>query len=873
LSSSTVTLPGTGTLNRVDASRYGGATTAGGGTLPFSIEQAKKLLEIERSVLSSLVGQLRTSHALDETDPELAEELGLVEKPSEGAAKDARPIEKPKLSDAARSKLLERLHKLRPSTKETPTGVLKQPTDLSASEMAQRHMLAQSLGRVRDLRRWIADQQQISDPSSTFIDFSSPLKIETSSTGRRAGQIGLMTIENRSLTPYHLYIDPSIIPARSLYTGYVVPSPIDISVLPGENASVPIIGYSLDRRRPAVPSDRPLPGFIVDEQPPPSSFSKRLKQTPADATSKFSFVGLLPGTRVPIVKVVENKNGDSKETGPKGLLRRAEMGWERRDLILDAASRVVQTCDAPEFGSDWELPATCDPGTIREMVIQGTVWVACDAPEGIEIDPDQICNDLADEATSFGPTPESEEPKLSESEREAIAEEIAREFRKLFWPEIIELGEGAKVFRRGDEEYVPKPEPMPQPKTGPAKKQKQRTCKTLPVTPTIRSWDLFGDLYRQGKIKFDVEHVRGQRTPNSLRARVLAARDMRRQLDMIIKQFGYSCPEKEAPQPHYPEFPWEQFFLEFDLCDPDNKNKDRLSDFISPDADFKAVNEWFDAMDAALGNLGAPLGPNATVSSRMAAYQHNIQRALERIATASQEFQQGIDATLTIGLSNAEAEANFWKGVGMAVSAAVGGPYGMFFTINAYVAETSLGFVLEKSGVDPAVAGVIVAVAGLCTSGSAAGMFTSAMTDTATGLTVGSFERLANLEQQRVAQAADVGAAIGFYNDSAWEAFADYIRDNYWDAENLIARLEEKRRQMKAEVDRALASLCDVYSELSQLESAAQAAWEQAKKEVDAQELEKKYLEACEQAYFDCCCKYDDGSGPDNACRFTVPAF
>ena len=366
LSSSTVTLPGTGTLNRVDASRYGGATTAGGGTLPFSIEQAKKLLEIERSVLSSLVGQLRTSHALDETDPELAEELGLVEKPSEGAAKDARPIEKPKLSDAARSKLLERLHKLRPSTKETPTGVLKQPTDLSASEMAQRHMLAQSLGRVRDLRRWIADQQQISDPSSTFIDFSSPLKIETSSTGRRAGQIGLMTIENRSLTPYHLYIDPSIIPARSLYTGYVVPSPIDISVLPGENASVPIIGYSLDRRRPAVPSDRPLPGFIVDEQPPPSSFSKRLKQTPADATSKFSFVGLLPGTRVPIVKVVENKNGDSKETGPKGLLRRAEMGWERRDLILDAASRVVQTCDAPEFGSDWELPAI--PNRIRIRV-------------------------------------------------------------------------------------------------------------------------------------------------------------------------------------------------------------------------------------------------------------------------------------------------------------------------------------------------------------------------------------------------------------------------------------------------------------------------------------------------------------------------
>ncbi|MFQ5446688.1 MAG: hypothetical protein ACE5FF_07130, partial [Saprospiraceae bacterium] len=401
-----------------------------------------------------------------------------------------------------------------------------------------------------------------------------------------------------------------------------------------------------------------------------------------------------------------------------------------------------------------------------------------------------------------------------------------------------------------------------------------------PTDPQIDNrtgYDLFGDLYSTGKLSFDLNDVRF-----GYEQKVRAASGMLHNLETVLdEQFNsVECPgdetAHEARPQYFPAFPWEDFFLSIDFCDPANANKHKLSDYIDPDADLSALENWYDDLGHSLDNCG--LGDPFS-GTYMSYFQDEIDDSMQRVSDAYDIFQSKMETGMALRFNRSRAENRLWQGVIFAVATAasagiaagVGG--GAAALASAFASTT--GFIYEQGLVsmnaDPKMAQAVGALISLglgaaSSAGTAAMQIMEESTVSATSVMTLS-EGLTAITQQHIRNFA---LSLAVLDDDAWNDTKEKLAEDY--DQNALNQFEANREELKAEVARAIADMCKVRNSLRQLLPAMEEAQAKASEYLHSSFWRKLWSDAMDIS-LDCCCAYSDGSGPSAGCHATVPPF
>lgn len=727
-----------------------------------------------------------------------------------------------------------------------------------------------------------------------------PLKILSSKgTGRTTGHIGTVAVKNTGDKPVRVTGQSFFIPSNGKHQSYAGSIGGGEVIGPGETAELPVHGYCTDVHKPPVPSGEPMqspdtwvpvslpPSVTIGDppmipepmNPPPASGSEPmpvpvLPMPPADPFTPDDIPGIVgspgytprtsedvpdypviwPSTGTPVDGTVDI-NRDPGLTGP---------------VVVQIVADIEDAADVIQNDETIVTPFSGTPERERESIIQQTIWITMGTLTGRPYKKDDFAANVYDQFETNTGVPVA---SLPEEDKEQVDAGVGD-----FWNAFVATGVEAKVLRENDD--TPRTSPGESGTPG-VTEPTDRRCVEFPVDPVIDSrtgYDLFADLYRRGILSSDfLNEMRNDR----IGQRVRAVQAMHHSLQTLLsEQFNvFECDDEVAhshPAQPFPQFPREEFFLQVDMCDPANADKDHLADFIAENADPEALEAWMEDFETAVENLGL-WNPNER--SIIAGFQSQINDALQDIADAYEEFQSDMHTSMALRYNETRAWNNLWSAVATiaaaAVSAGIGAGLGGAAAALVSACTSTTGFVFEHGmssmGMDPQVAALVSSVITLTIGGaSAAGQGFVQFAGEEIITTVPSSvtaEGINTMAQQNVQ-----GYAMSMFmlNDEVWDSMIEELSDDY--RQDAIDQFNAYRDEFRAEVERQVQELCEIYRSLQQLLPALEEAYDEALQWTTPQHWRDLWHEAMD-ASLDCvCCEYSDGT-VGTGCVLTIPAF
>ncbi|GEM_PF-6059682 len=722
-------------------------------------------------------------------------------------------------------------------------------------------------------------------------------RIQAFGTGSTTGHIATLVIVNTGDQPQVLAPQIVYIPADGHTQSYVGRIPRSPLVLPGDTVRVPVSGWCTDVHRPPVgreeamqPSSwvpvEPLyaepsegeawarltgvPEGFVEPEPNPNVREVPLTTDSVQIFDRERLRKLL--LRMPpidepprdqVERTYESQIYVSWPGSIEPIPRRVEPDEDPETFAPLVAEMVLRVMDAAQkVQSLYRTPFSADPQRELKTLIQQTIWIYMARLTGEPYDKEDFAENVFRQFEQITGRPVSD---LPEEEKEELDQGV-----EAFWNAFEATGLEAKVFTRAT------------PTTGDTSEREGHNadCIRRPVVPIIDNrtgYDLFGDLYRTGRLSFDLNDVRFD-----YQQKVDAARLMLRSLETVLdaRFNALACTSNQTahrlrPQ-HFPAFPWDDFFLSIDFCDPANEDKDKLSDYLSPDANLNAVENWYNELGHALDNCGLndPYGGGTYMSW----FQEQIDRALQDIAEAHERFQENMEVAMQLRFNRSRAEARLWQTVVFTVTAAAsaglaaagGGAAAALASviIDGSVFLGTQGW--EAMGADPQITQAIGALVSLG-MGAASAVGSAAAREileetVVSASSVGTLGAgLDALAQQRVSHFA---LSLAVLDEGTWNQMKEKLAEDY--EQSALDEFEAYRNALIAEVAEAMTRLCRVRNSLRQLLPAMEEAVRKASEYLSSRFWRKLWLEAMD-ASFECpCCAYSDGR-PISGCSVTVP--
>jgi hypothetical protein len=178
------------------------------------------------------------------------------------------------------------------------------------------------------------------------------------------------------------------------------------------------------------------------------------------------------------------------------------------------------------------------------------------------------------------------------------------------------------------------------------------------------------------------------------------------------------------------------------------------------------------------------------------------------------------------------------------------------------------------SGGDPkAIAGaqIIGAIVSLgmgTASGIGAGFANSLQQELLTGIGLDAASSIST--DTAKAHALNIALSMALLDDDVWNRQIAYLRDEVGYLPDGIAQFQKHRQALRDSVMIELGRLCAMRKTLQRTLGPLKAAQQQAVARLQPQ----SWRDVFQEQELNCfCCKYSDGSGPDGACRFTIPQF
>ena len=403
-------------------------------------------------------------------------------------------------------------------------------------------------------------------------------------------------------------------------------------------------------------------------------------------------------------------------------------------------------------------------------------------------------------------------------------------------------------------------ESLPEPKP-------RKRCEIFPFEPNIDDrlgWDLFGSLYSDGQIDSDyLNDLRG----GSVMQKLDRAKKLSSSLQTILNENyfkAYQCNEYLAHADvtqEFPQFPWEEIFLTVDLCDETTEGKTSLIDFLDPDSDMKALKKWRVDFEKAVQNFGIPESASG-YDNMLGSFSANTAKAMSEINKAYDEFQEDMRVTLALRYNASRARSRMWEAVAFTVGTALSVVTGGSSAALAAVFVSTSGFVLEQGmttmGMDENIAQLVTAIA---TAGvGATDVIIASSTTTVT-------EGLNTMAQNNVESYA---MSMALLDDDVWAKMIENLSKDY--RIGAINQFNAHRNKFIGAVKEQLAELCKIKNSLVKLLPETEKAIDEAEVWVSSTFWRKIWNESMNNT-FDCCCEYNDGSGPHSSCRQTIPPF
>ena len=707
--------------------------------------------------------------------------------------------------------------------------------------------------------------------------------ISATGTGQTTGTIANLSVKNDGESPLKVLSQTVFIPSSGQYQPYVAVIP-ETALPPGVIITIPIDGYCVDVHTPPVPygysmtpeekwqpvgdptspipegtisllPTKPLPEFVPTDIP-------AITQSPGYTPFTGDGSGIIinwPDTDIPVGGVMD-PNKDPETFAP---------------VIVEVLADIIDAVDIILKDDQYDTPFSGNPEKERESVIQQTFWIYMAEATGDEYTQDDFAGNVYDQFRENTGNPVT---SLPEEQKKKIDNGIGD-----FWNTFTAVGVEAKVLNT--KEGATGLRKIQKDKTAPvdiAHPSADRKCIRFGQNPNIDSrtgFDLMGDLYRQGKIPSD--YLNDMRF-GKIAEKVNTIRAMHQSLKTVLEaQYKMFPCEKEmahnAKHPvSFPPFPWEEFFLTVDFCDPANKDKNKLSDYIDPDADPAAITAWMKQFEIAIDNVGV-WNPGET--SYMEGFQRSINHALSGIADAYKRFEDSMYGSMELSFNRSRAESRLWSAVttivAAAVSAGIGAAAGGAWAAMASVFVSGTGFVweqgLEALGADPKVASLVASLMTLSmgvASSWGAGLVEIIGEEVVTGLPAEMISSGGSAMNQ--GQVEGFAMSMAMLDDEVWNKLMKDLAKDY--DKDALARMNGHRETMRAEIGRHIKELCKVLQSLEALLPAAVEAHKNASEWLHSKYWKDLWREGMDQS-LDCCCEWSDGTGPDAACKVTIPPF
>ncbi len=718
-------------------------------------------------------------------------------------------------------------------------------------------------------------------------------------TGQTTGHIATLVIVNTGDQPQALAPQIVYIPADGNTQSYVGRIPRSQLVMPGDTTHVPVSGWCTDVHNPPVgrgeimqPSSwvpvAPLhadpaesepwarlagvsPGFVEPEYIP------NVREVPftTDSVQRFELGKLM--LRISSIDAPPRDDAEPIFSEPIFFPNSLYPSWPGTSkpvpfriepdidpiafapLVVEMVLRVMEA--VPKVQSLYHTPFSADPQRERKTMTQQTIWIYMGLLTGESYEKDDFAENVF---RQFEEITGQRIALLPEEKKEELQQGV-----EAFWNAFEATGVEAKVLTRTTAD-----KPDNNQKSG---------CIQWPVDPLIddrAGFDLFGEFYRRGQLSFDLNDLRF-----GYREKIRTARLMLRSLETVLDEefSSLACSLGETahtarPQ-HFPEFPWEDFFLEVDFCDTANAGKNRLADYLSPDADLRAVENWYQALGHSLDNCGLNDPYSGTY---MSWFQEAIDQAMQRISEAYERFQEDMETSMELRFNRSRAEARLWQSVifGVTTIASAGIAAGFGGTAAAALASvfsSTTGFIYEQSltamGADPKIAqatGALISLGlGAASSvGSVAAQQLLEKTTISTSSLTALSEGLSALAQQRI---KNFSLSLAVMDENAWNEMKEKLAEDY--DQSALSQFEMYRNNLTAEVNAAIADLCQVRNSLRQLLPGMEEALQKSSTYLHPSFWRKLWIQAIDTSLGCSCCRYSDGRGGPPDCHVTVPPF
>ncbi len=295
---------------------------------------------------------------------------------------------------------------------------------------------------------------------SIVIFFSISLEaqeIKIVGTGQTTGHIATITVTNNSNTPYLFKLGPAIIPTKEFKTesGLKKSQPqmhtgnINREIAPGETAEIPVTGFCLDVRKPALPAGEFFPPF--------DNWITAIPTSP-EPVNPGSFSDILPGDTLPSGYIFQNINNTGlnnpvpipeplypkKLTYPgtdKPFNYKIDISEHPEDaalVLFPMVNNIISTYDSLNNLDLISTPFSGNAEMQHDAVIQQTIWMATSILQGEPYSKEDFTKNMS---TQFE---ESSGVKIEEA-----PDEQKKQFNQgidQFWSTFELVGEKAKVI-------------------------------------------------------------------------------------------------------------------------------------------------------------------------------------------------------------------------------------------------------------------------------------------------------------------------------------------------------------------------------------------------------------------------------------------
>ena len=231
------------------------------------------------------------------------------------------------------------------------------------------------------------------------------------STGQSMGHIADATVVNQTGETRTCTLGPALIPGTRVAHGYVIATPVTVTVEPGKNVVVPLQGYALETRGFPVPQDDLLPAFekwvFPSAQDKPGTVGVFLEKRP-----HFRFMGKEEAFRRPL----EITFPGSDEPFPFKI-EISQYPTESAPLIFSALDAIRAAYETLVVDKQFKTPYAHNSDDERQHIIQYTLLLYANAVQGIPFSKQKLQQLLAEDmpVSRFSPDVKKELEKKTDS--------------------------------------------------------------------------------------------------------------------------------------------------------------------------------------------------------------------------------------------------------------------------------------------------------------------------------------------------------------------------------------------------------------------------------------------------------------------------